>query len=103
MSSKPDPEHVPDLALEPVRCWPKRDEGIHLGGGLFNGNHEPQPMLVGHGIEVVHDREAFVRWAGPRVFIRNLRKKVEVNPEQPEYITTEPWVGYRFNGLPESS
>jgi two-component system, OmpR family, KDP operon response regulator KdpE len=31
------------------------------------------------------------------VLIKNLRKKMEVNPERPEYITTEPWVGYRFN------
>ncbi len=36
-----------------------------------------------------------------RVFIKNLRKKIEPNPENPEYITTEPWVGYRFNGQPE--
>jgi two-component system KDP operon response regulator KdpE len=36
-----------------------------------------------------------------RVFIKNLRKKVEPNPERPEYITTEPWVGYRFNGAIE--
>jgi two-component system, OmpR family, KDP operon response regulator KdpE len=36
-----------------------------------------------------------------RVFIKNLRKKVEPNPEHPEYITTEPWVGYRFNGVIE--
>ena len=33
-----------------------------------------------------------------RVFIKNLRKKIEPNPEHPQYITTEPWVGYRFNG-----
>jgi two-component system KDP operon response regulator KdpE len=37
-----------------------------------------------------------------RVFIKNLRKKIEANPDSPEYITTEPWVGYRFNGIPES-
>jgi two-component system KDP operon response regulator KdpE len=37
-----------------------------------------------------------------RVFIKNLRKKIETNPENPEYITTEPWVGYRFNGQAES-
>ncbi|MDM7994117.1 MAG: response regulator transcription factor [Acidobacteriota bacterium] len=37
-----------------------------------------------------------------RVFIKNLRKKIEQNPDSPEYITTEPWVGYRFNGAPES-
>jgi len=36
------------------------------------------------------------------VFSRNLRKKVETNPDHPEYITTEPWVGYRFNGQPET-
>jgi two-component system, OmpR family, KDP operon response regulator KdpE len=33
-----------------------------------------------------------------RVFIRNLRNKIEPDPEHPEYITTEPWIGYRFNG-----
>ena len=37
-----------------------------------------------------------------RVFIKNLRKKIELNPDSPEYITTEPWVGYRFNGTPQS-
>ncbi len=37
-----------------------------------------------------------------RVFIKNLRKKIELNPDDPKYITTEPWVGYRFNGAPES-
>jgi two-component system KDP operon response regulator KdpE len=38
-----------------------------------------------------------------RVFIRNLRKKIEPDPDHPEFITTEPWVGYRFNGEPEAS
>ena len=31
-----------------------------------------------------------------RVFIRNLRKKVELDPNRPRYLLTEPWVGYRF-------
>jgi two-component system KDP operon response regulator KdpE len=31
-----------------------------------------------------------------RAVIKNLRKKVEANPENPQYIKTEPWVGYRF-------
>ena len=32
-----------------------------------------------------------------RVFIGQLRKKVEKNPSQPKYLRTEPWVGYRFD------
>jgi two-component system, OmpR family, KDP operon response regulator KdpE len=32
-----------------------------------------------------------------RVFIANLRKKLEQNPRTPKYIKTEPWIGYRFD------
>jgi len=32
-----------------------------------------------------------------RVFIAQLRKKIEANPTSPAYLLTEPWVGYRFN------
>jgi two-component system, OmpR family, KDP operon response regulator KdpE len=31
-----------------------------------------------------------------RVFINQLRKKIEHEPSHPEYLLTEPWVGYRF-------
>jgi two-component system KDP operon response regulator KdpE len=32
-----------------------------------------------------------------RVFVGQLRKKIEPDPSSPRYILTEPWVGYRFH------
>jgi two-component system KDP operon response regulator KdpE len=32
-----------------------------------------------------------------RVFMGQLRKKLESDPSHPRYLVTEPWVGYRFN------
>jgi two-component system KDP operon response regulator KdpE len=32
-----------------------------------------------------------------RVFVGQLRKKLESNPSAPRHLATEPWVGYRFN------
>ncbi|HSU87561.1 MAG TPA: response regulator transcription factor [Terriglobia bacterium] len=32
-----------------------------------------------------------------RVFVNQLRKKIEKNPSTPKYLLTEPWVGYRFH------
>jgi len=31
-----------------------------------------------------------------RVFVGHLRRKIEPEGEQPRYILTEPWIGYRF-------
>ncbi len=37
-----------------------------------------------------------------RVFIKQLRRKIEQRPDKPRHILTEPWVGYRFH-LPDAS
>ena len=67
--------------------------------------------LAQHTNEAVPHRELLQAVWGPdygdqveylRVFVKNLRKKIERDPEHPEYISTEPRVGYRFNGTPES-
>jgi two-component system KDP operon response regulator KdpE len=38
-----------------------------------------------------------------RVFINQLRKKIEPDPRHPRYIHTEPWVGYRFESPQEKN
>jgi len=37
-----------------------------------------------------------------RVFINQLRKKIEPEPSSPKYLLTEPWVGYRLH-LPKQN
>lgn len=36
-----------------------------------------------------------------RVFVGNLRKKIEPDAATPRYILTEPWIGYRFDPEPQ--
>jgi two-component system KDP operon response regulator KdpE len=36
-----------------------------------------------------------------RVFIGQLRKKIEIDLANPKYILTEPWIGYRFHPAAE--
>jgi two-component system KDP operon response regulator KdpE len=66
--------------------------------------------LTQHANEAVPHRELLQAIWGPdygdqvdylRAFIKSLRKKIEPDPENPQYITTEPWIGYRFNGVLE--
>jgi len=65
--------------------------------------------LVAHAGKPVTHRELLQAVWGPdygdepeylRVFINQVRKKIEANPARPKYILTEPWVGYRFAGAP---
>ncbi len=61
--------------------------------------------LVAHAGKPVTHRELLQAVWGPdhgdepeylRVFINQLRKKIEPAPAKPRFILTEPWVGYRF-------
>jgi two-component system KDP operon response regulator KdpE len=67
-----------------------------------------QYLLANPNVPIPHGRLLQAVW-GPdygdqveylRVFMNQLRKKIEPNPAQPKYLLTEPWVGYRF-ALPE--
>jgi len=62
--------------------------------------------LVGHPNKALTHRELLQAVWGPdygdqveylRVFINQLRKKIEPQPSKPRYLLTEPWVGYRFS------
>jgi two-component system KDP operon response regulator KdpE len=61
--------------------------------------------LARHAGKVVTHRALLAAVWGPtsteqpeylRVFVGQLRKKIEPDPSTPKYLLTEPWVGYRF-------
>jgi two-component system KDP operon response regulator KdpE len=65
--------------------------------------------LVTHPNKAIPHRELLQAVWGPdygeqveylRVFIKQLRRKIEPKPEKPRYLLTEPWVGYRLS-LPD--
>jgi len=62
--------------------------------------------FVSHANKVLPHRELLQAVWGPdygdqvdylRVFVNQLRKKIEAKPSNPAYLLTEPWVGYRFH------
>ena len=62
--------------------------------------------LIRHAGKVLTHRKLLTAiWGGNfaeqteylRVFIGQLRKKIESDPASPRYILTEPWIGYRFD------
>jgi two-component system, OmpR family, KDP operon response regulator KdpE len=76
---------------KPVRLTPKEFDLLRL-------------LVANRGKAIAHRKLLQSVW-GPdygdeteylRVFINQLRKKIEKDPHHPKYIFTEPWVGYRF-------
>ena len=82
----------------PVRLTPKEFELL-------------RHLVASQGKPLEHRRLLQAVW-GPdygneteylRVFINQLRKKIEPDPANPKYIHTDPWVGYRFEPADSSS
>ncbi len=78
-----------------------RGRDVHLTPKEF----ELLRYLVTHANKVVPHRELLQAVWGPdygdqvdylRVFVNQLRKKIEANPSHPAHLLTEPWVGYRL-------
>lgn len=83
---------------QPVRLTPKEFELLRF-------------LVANRGKSVAHRRLLQAVW-GPdygeeteylRVFINQLRKKIEPDPRHPRFLHTEPWVGYRFDPPEEKS
>ena len=87
-----------DLAFHIVK---RGDEEIKLTGREYK---LLAYLASNHGRVLTHQSILTHVW-GPedadhteylRVYMRQLRKKLEVDPERPQYILTEPGIGYRF-------
>jgi two-component system KDP operon response regulator KdpE len=99
--------HAPVLSLGQLelevehRTLRKAGREIHLSPKEF----ELLAFLMQHkDVPVTHAKLLRAVW-GPeygnepdylRSYVKTLRKKIEKDPGRPEYILTEPWVGYRF-------
>ncbi|HKR60392.1 MAG TPA: response regulator transcription factor [Pyrinomonadaceae bacterium] len=79
-----------------------RDQEVHL----TPKEYDLMVYLLRHPGKVLTHRALLgAVWGGDyteqmeylRVFIGQLRKKIEVDPANPRYILTEPWIGYRFD------
>ena len=81
-----------------IRLTPKEFDLLHY-------------LIVNANVPIPHAKLLKAVW-GPdygdqvqylRVFVNQLRKKIEPDPAHPHYILTEPWVGYRFAITPAVS
>ena len=91
------------LELDPVKYRVmKRGRSIHLTPKEFEVLHY---LMMHAGEPIPHARLLKSVW-GPeygseleylRTFVRLLRKKIEDDPQNPQYLLTDAYVGYRFN------
>jgi two-component system KDP operon response regulator KdpE len=59
-------------------------------------NHPNEPIAHGTLLQAVWGPDYGNEVEYLRVFVNQLRKKIEPDPSHPRYLLTEPWVGYRF-------
>jgi two-component system KDP operon response regulator KdpE len=91
-----------DFKIDPgARSVFVKDRAVHLTPKEF----DLLAYMAQHRGKVVTHRALLAAvWGGEsteqveylRVFVAQLRKKLEPAPNSPRYIVTDPWVGYRF-------
>lgn len=76
---------------EEIRLSPKEFDLLS-----FLWKHQGAPLTHAKLLRTVWGPEYGNELEYLRTYVRMLRKKLENDPAKPEYILTEPWVGYRF-------
>jgi len=102
-ASRDTPIRHGQLELDPVKYLVhKRGVSIHLTPKEFEVLHY---LMMHSGEPIPHARLLKSVW-GPeygdeleylRTFVRQLRKKIEDDPKNPQYLLTDAYVGYRFS------
>jgi len=100
--SEMSPIEVGDFKIDPgARSVAVRNRAVHLTPKEF----DLLVYLARHSGKVITHRALLgAVWGGEsteqveylRVFVGQLRRKLEPSPNSPRYIVTDPWVGYRF-------
>ncbi len=94
---------VGDLEVNPkIRRVIVRKKEIRLTPKEFDllyylASHPNEPIAHGNLLQAVWGPDYGNEVEYLRVFVNQLRKKIERNPSKPKYLLTEPWIGYRFN------
>jgi two-component system, OmpR family, KDP operon response regulator KdpE len=109
LSDEPLPKiETPELTVDlEKRMVEVEGERIHLSPKEFG---VLRLLVLQEGKPLTHKRLLQSVWGADhaeetenlRVVINQLRKKVEKDPAHPQYILTEPWLGYRFQ-LPSTA
>jgi len=79
---------------EEVRLTPKEFELL-----TFLAQHSGRVLTHRAILKAIWGPNAVDQPEHLRVLVGALRKKIEAHPSTPDYILTEPWVGYRFADL----
>ncbi|MBV8070967.1 MAG: response regulator transcription factor [Acidobacteriaceae bacterium] len=74
-----------------IRLTPKEFDLLH-----FLLSHADRPVTHRKLLQTIWGPDYGGEVEYLRVFVRQLRKKIERDPAHPRLILTEPWVGYRF-------
>ena len=90
------------LELDPGRrLLLKNGVEIHLSPTEFDllaylFRHQGAPVMHARLLRAVWGPEFGGELEYLRSYVKMIRKKIEDDPSRPEYLLTEPWVGYRF-------